>query len=138
MSESPAPQSGLPVGDLAIVWAQTRIGSSNWAGHCYAFVRGAFIRGAGLGDTMLPLAPDARSAAGWYRVHGQLRSGGTPPRGALVFYDNRTPRGHVAISLGGGAVIHAYPAVQVSSNYLKLPGRLAVTVVGYVTAQLEP
>jgi cell wall-associated NlpC family hydrolase len=40
-----------------------------------------------------------------YRGRGQISRTGTPPAGALVFWDVARPYGHVALSVGGGQVI---------------------------------
>jgi hypothetical protein len=39
----------------------------------------------------------------FYRDRGRIKQG-TPPAGALVFYDVARPYGHVAVSLGGGRI----------------------------------
>ena len=122
-----------PIADRVTAWAQMQNGSSRWAGHCYRYVRDAF-HAAGLS---LPMAPSAADAARWYRARGQMKSDGAPPRGAVIFYDNKTTaRGHVGISLGSGAIVHAIGSVVVSNNYRSLPGGANLTLIGYVTAPL--
>lgn len=144
---------GDGAGDRAIVWAQKQIGSDQWKGMCYSFVHQAFKQGAGLSDDKLPPAGwfgtqlgYAVDVANHFRAQGQLKVDGVPPRGAVVFYgsnmtvdDKIYEAGHAAISLGDGKIIHAFGKVQISANYLDLPGsNAAAAYIGYVTQHLDP
>jgi cell wall-associated NlpC family hydrolase len=104
------------VADNAVAWAKARLGSTSYATRCLAFVEDAIERANGIeifgGD-------DARESAVLYGAH--TRAGdAAPPVGALVFYDSvstirgqRRNWGHVGLSLGDGAIIHAWDRVRI-------------------------
>lgn len=147
--------TGGGLADHAIAWAEAekQIGSNQWEGMCYSFVRQAFKQGAGLSDDKLPPAGWFGTKLGYavdvadhFRAQGQLKVDGVPPRGAVVFYGSNIAvygktykAGHAAISLGGGKIIHALGKVQISPNYLSLPNsNAAAAYLGYVTRHLDP
>ncbi|TQJ30729.1 NlpC/P60 family protein [Microbacterium sp. SLBN-146] len=101
----------------AIRWAMTHLGSTAYATRCLAFVEDAIERSNELemfgGD-------DAAESA---RIYGAAANSGTPPVGALVFYDSvgdmlgeRRNWGHVGLSLGDGRVIHAWDRVRIDDH----------------------
>ncbi len=125
---SPCLQGGCPASPAstgsassrAINWARAQVGrtvaapsdaaaypNANWApgprgewsGDCIKFVHRAYA----LAGVNVPRG----NAADVYRVYLNQRRirQGTPPAGALVFWDTARPYGHVALSVGGGQVI---------------------------------
>ncbi|MGQ0679192.1 MAG: NlpC/P60 family protein [Actinomycetota bacterium] len=125
---APAPANRAPSAPAAsghalraIEWARTQVGqweaapdvaklySSNWvggpdgewSGDCLLFVNHAY-RVAGVNTIR---AANANGAFHAYREQGRITTTGTPPAGALVFWDTARPYGHVALSVGGGQVI---------------------------------
>lgn len=85
-------------------WARARISDTEtnltpdrmWSGWCELFAEVAYgTRGR---------YPSARDNYKAQRAAGRIRTTGTPPVGALVFYD-LTEYGHVGISLGDGYVV---------------------------------
>lgn len=101
----------------AIVWARARLGDTDYATRCLAFVEDAIERSNGIevfgGDYA------AESA----RLYGSAENSGVPPLGALVFYDGvgdimgtRRNWGHVGLSLGNGLVIHAWDRVRIDDH----------------------
>jgi cell wall-associated NlpC family hydrolase len=101
----------------AIEWARARLGDTDYATRCLAFVEDAIERSNGIevfgGDYA------AESA----RLYGSAENSGMPPLGALVFYDGvgdimgtRRNWGHVGLSLGDGLVIHAWDRVRIDDH----------------------
>jgi hypothetical protein len=101
----------------AIEWARARLGDTDYATRCLAFVEDAIERSNGIeifgGDYA------AESA----RLYGSAENSGVPPLGALVFYDGvgdiistRRNWGHVGLSLGDGLVIHAWDRVRIDDH----------------------
>ena len=110
-----------------IRWAKSKLGSTEYAGWCLAFIEDALeisnhieIYG---GDS-------AKESCGMYK--DALR-GGVPERGAFVFYDCLCPSengpvnwGHCGVSLGDGRVIHAWDMVRID-DYLAIEKLTALT-----------
>lgn len=99
----------------AIAWALDKLGVTNYAGLCYAFVEDAYEFGNGI--VLDGQGCTAKEAADAY---GAADSSGQPPTGAYVFYNclgtlNGEHRnwGHVGLSLGDGRVIHAWDRVRI-------------------------
>jgi len=101
----------------AIAWARARLGDTDYATRCLAFVEDAIERSNGIeifgGDYA------AESAL----LYGSAENSGVPPLGALVFYDGvgdimgtRRNWGHVGLSLGDGLVIHAWDRVRIDDH----------------------
>jgi hypothetical protein len=97
--------------ERAIGWALAQRGSHSWDNRCLTFVNDAY-ENAGVTPRRWYAAIDAA------RALKASSHKGVPPRGAYVFYFH-PPSGHVALSLGGGRIVHAfgYQGVIVS-NYL--------------------
>ena len=110
-----------------ILWAESRLGSTGYAGFCLAFIEDALelsnqieIHG---GDS-------AKESCEMYR---DALLGGVPERGAFVFYDclcqsetGPVNWGHCGISLGDGRVIHAWDMVRID-DYLAIEKLTALT-----------
>jgi cell wall-associated NlpC family hydrolase len=106
-----------PIAELverAIAWALALRGSAGYAGRCLAFVEDAYERANGI--EVFGGASAAESAA----LYGVRPPVAAPPRGALVFYATAGPAageirnwGHVGLSLGDGAVVHAWDVVRI-------------------------
>ena len=128
------------VADNAAAWARARVGSTSYATRCLAFVEDAIERANGIeifgGD-------DAHESAVRYDAH--TRAGDAlPPAGALVFYDSvsviggqRRNWGHVGMSLGDGAIIHAWDRVRIDDvraveQLAPPPGGEPLSLVGWV------
>ena len=110
-----------------IHFAESKLGSAEYAGWCLAFVEDALeisnhieIFGGYSAKESCDLYKDA------------LR-GGVPERGAFVFYDCLCPSengpvnwGHCGISFGDGRVIHAWDRVRID-DYLAIEKLTALT-----------
>ena len=94
--------------DNMIRWAESKLGNTEYAGWCLAFIEDAIEISNHIeifgGDS-------AKESCEMYK--DALRSG-VPERGAFVFYDCLCPSkngsvnwGHCGVSLGDGRVIHA-------------------------------
>ena len=95
------PPSATPKADTAVTWARQYLGTNFDAGLCLRFVYDAW-RAAGVDIGR------SASAASWAGAHrAQLRTDGTPPKGALVFWWGTAgyPDGHVALSQGDGTAV---------------------------------
>jgi hypothetical protein len=101
----------------AVAWAIARDGSTAYATRCLAFVEDAIERSNGLemfgGD-------DAAESS---RFYGAASNTGAPPPHSLVFYQSvgelygeRRDWGHVGLSVGNGAVVHAWDRVRVDDH----------------------
>ena len=98
----------------ALTWATTKLGSTVYAGRCLAFVEDCFERSNNIEVNGYPSAQEAADG------YGVLGVGGSPPRGALVFYTcdgyvqaTHQHWGHVALSLGDGRVVHGWATVRI-------------------------
>ena len=98
----------------AIAWGEAQEGQGTYTtGDCLTFVHDCYADGAGASmtpgfDTPLQVADATDAAAN----HGDT----TPPRGAWVYWDceyQGEDTGHVAMSLGDGEVLEAWPSVGV-------------------------
>lgn len=124
-------------GRNAIRWALDRMGSTDYATRCLAFVEDAVERSNGVevfgGD-------DAAESS---RLYGADAAEGEPSLGAFVFYESvgewfgdRRDWGHVGLSLGDGRVVHAWDVVRVD-DYRELvemtpaPGWEPLSYVGW-------
>ena len=110
-----------------IRWAESKLGSTEYAGWCLAFIEDALeisnhieIFGGDSAKESCELYKDA------------LRDG-APERGAFVFYDCLCPSengpvnwGHCGVSLGDGRVIHAWDVVRID-DYLAIEKLTALT-----------
>jgi cell wall-associated NlpC family hydrolase len=100
--------------ERALAWALARCGASAYAGRCLAFVEDAYERANGIE------VYGGASAAESAQIYGTQPLTGVPPRGALVFFTWRgeiagvvEDWGHVGISLGDGALVHAWDVVRI-------------------------
>jgi cell wall-associated NlpC family hydrolase len=100
--------------DSAIAWAIARLGSTDHAFRCLAFVEDAYERPNGI---EVFGADSARESATLYRAEA---SRGPVPKGAFVFFDCEGPIddavrnwGHVGLALGDGRIVHAWGTVRV-------------------------
>jgi len=135
--------------ERAIAWALARRGSPDYAGRCLAFVEDAYERANRI--EVFGGASAAESAA----LYGTRPIEGDVPRGALVFFawrgvigDEVAEWGHVGISLGDGAVVHAWDEVRVdpleamaalpSSSGWPAPRPLGWTAVERLLADARP
>ena len=111
--------------DSAIGWAMARLGATDHALRCLAFVEEAYERPNGIevfgGDS-------ARESAERY---GADAASGPAPKGAFVFFDCEGPVngvvrnwGHVGLALGDGRMVHAWGTVRVDpiADVPALPG----------------
>ena len=97
-----------------INWAQEKLGNTQYAGWCLAFIEDALE----ISNDMAIFGGDcAKESCEMYYDAIQT---GIPERGAFVFYDCLCPGedgivnwGHCGISLGEGQVIHAWETVRV-------------------------
>lgn len=99
----------------AVAWALSKLGVTDYAALCYAFVEYAYELGNGI--ILDGLGRTAKEAADAY---GADQNSGMPPRGAYVFYSclgtlkgEYQDWGHVGLSLGDGKVIHAWDRVRI-------------------------
>jgi hypothetical protein len=122
----------------AIEWAMGKLGSTDYAYKCLAFVEDAYELGNnvwldGQGCT-------AKEAAEAYSAQDH---GGVPPRGAYVCYDcwgtfegEHRNWGHVGLSTGDGKVIHAWGEVRMDDYLavqdLDVPGWTKPRYIGWV------
>jgi hypothetical protein len=114
--------------EKALSWAEKWVVDNRewpYENECLTFVKRAYTEGAGLPKFVLPAdgtvdtATKARERAQTalkavekpdelpYELNENGLYGGEPPPGAWVYYTSSDPRGHVALSLGGGKIIHA-------------------------------
>ena len=73
---------------------------SYWSGYCWGFVEGAYH----FNGRELPRGTACQVYES-YHSRGQIHTGGTPPRGALVYWASSTSAGHAALGLGNDTVI---------------------------------
>lgn len=108
-SPSPAPSPAPSSRETrALSWARAQLGRTGWNNWCDRFVANAY----------------GRSASGYYSAYvhyqdlarrGLIRTTGTPPAGALVFYAPAAINGysgHVQLSEGNGTYITTAPTVR--------------------------
>ncbi|RLG90711.1 MAG: hypothetical protein DRO36_05650, partial [Candidatus Hecatellales archaeon] len=114
----------------AIEWGKNKLGSHDYDGLCYSFVRVAYESGA---DS--PLTKSFGSAKEAAEGLAPLRTG-LPPRGAYVFYEYGTD-GHVGLSLGNSKIIHACAGkgVIISDDYDNIGG---CTYIGWAWPPVNP
>ncbi|MBR2676163.1 MAG: hypothetical protein IKE28_04555 [Solobacterium sp.] len=110
-----------------ICWAVSQLGSTTYAGWCLSFVEDALE----LSNKIEIFGGD--SAKESCEMYKDALQGGTPERGAFVFYDCLCPSengpvnwGHCGISLGAGSVIHAWDIVRID-DYLEIETLTALT-----------
>ena len=110
-----------------IRWAESKLGSTEYALRCLAFIEDALEISNHIeifgGDS-------AKESCELYR---DALQGGVPERGAFVFYDCLCPSengpvnwGHCGISYGDGRVIHAWDMVRID-DYLAIEKLTALT-----------
>ena len=108
--------------EKALAWAKEREKNGDWKlnNECLTFVKHAYTEGAGLPKFVLPADGSIDTATkARDRAQTALKAvekpenlneyglyGGEPPSGAWVYYMSSDPRGHVALSVGDGKVIH--------------------------------
>ena len=110
-----------------IRWAESKLGSTAYAGWCLAFIEDALE----ISNHIEVFGGDsAKESCELYR--DALRDG-VPQRGAFVFYDcmctgenGPVNWGHCGISLGDGRVIHAWDKVRID-DYLAIEKLTALT-----------
>jgi hypothetical protein len=102
----------------AIRWAQERLGSTDYATRCLAFVEDAYEES---NHVEIFGGDDAKASADQYEAEHNT---GLPPIGAFVFYDcfgtlrgTYKNWGHVGLCIGDKKVIHAWDAVRID-DYL--------------------
>ncbi len=105
----------------AIQWAQDRLGATEYAGRCLAFVEDAYEKS---NRVEIFGGSSAQESADEY---GAAQNTGEPPTGAFVFYACAGPVGneienwgHVGLCIGEGKVIHAADTVRID-HYLDVP-----------------
>ncbi len=110
-----------------IHWAESRIGSTKYAGWCLAFIEDALEIS---NDIEMFGGDSAKESCEMYK--DALRDG-APKRGSFVFYDCLCPSengpvnwGHCGISLGDGRVIHAWDTVRID-DYPEIEELTALT-----------
>ena len=110
-----------------IRWAESKLGSTKYAGWCLSFIEDALEIS---NDIEIFGGDSAKESCEMYK--DALRSG-VPERGAFVFYDCLCPSengsvnwGHCGISLGDGRVIHAWDMVRID-DYLEIENLTALT-----------
>lgn len=103
-----APSRSIPGAQQAISYAQNPPSnpmnpSGSWHYWCLGLVNQAYqSSGRVIPELQKPKAYDSYLA---YANQGKVQTEGTPPRGALVFFDSFMPYGHIGISLGDGSYI---------------------------------
>ena len=110
-----------------IRWAEGKLGSTEYAGWCLAFIEDALE----ISNHIEIYGGD--SAKGSCEMYKDALRGGVPERGAFVFYDCLCPGenspvnwGHCGVSLGDGHVIHAWDRVRID-DYLAIEKLTALT-----------
>jgi len=122
----------------ALEWALARLGSTDYAYKCYAFVEDAYELGNsiwldGQGCT-------AKEAADAYRAQDHT---GIPLKGTYVCYDcwgtfesEHRNWGHIGLSTGDGKVIHAWGEVRLDDylavENLDAPGWTKPKYIGWI------
>ncbi len=108
-------------------WAESKLGSTEYAGWCLAFIEDALE----ISNNIEVFGGD--SARESCELYEDALQGGVPERGAFVFYDCMCPSengpanwGHCGISIGDGRVIHAWDMVRVD-DYLAIEKLTALT-----------
>jgi len=91
----------------AVAWAIAERNSPDpaWSDHWWHAWSGMCERFAEQAEGFAFQFPSAIDDYYWQRNTGRLHTTGTPPAGALVFYDGGGGYGHVAVSLGNGQEI---------------------------------
>jgi len=104
--------------DNAIRWAKQRLGATEYATRCLAFVEDAYEES---NHVEIFGGSSAQESADEY---GAAQNRGEPPIGAFVFYacagpvgDEIKDWGHVGLCIGEGKVIHALDTVRID-HYL--------------------
>ena len=101
-----------------IRWAESKLGSTEYAGWCLAFIEDALE----ISNNIEVFGGD--SAKESCELYKDALRGGVPERGVFVFYNCLCPGekgpvnwGHCGIGLGDGRVIHAWDMVRID-DYL--------------------
>jgi len=113
--------------ERAVQWAKGMLGKTGYQEICLVFAQDAY-KGLVLGPW-----GDAATAASGMKAKGELNAQTEPPAGAWVFYNNpKDVRGHVALFVGNGKIIHPYTSrgttVITEHPYAGVPG---VTYIGW-------
>jgi|GEM_PF-375414 Acetyltransferases len=110
-----------------IRWAESKLGSTAYAGWCLAFIEDALE----ISNQIEIFGGD--SAKESCEMYKDALRGGVPERGAFVFYDCLYPGengpvnwGHCGVGLGDGRVIHAWDMVRID-DYLAIEKLTALT-----------
>lgn len=112
-----APQQQAPASNKAgraVSWAVSQVGSNSYNFACQRFVENAYGTAGRFGSAI--------QMYNTLRAQGAVRTGGTPPAGALVFSKSSYDRGygHVALSIGNGRYVSGgMPGPTV--NYMNSP-----------------
>ena len=110
-----------------IRFAEGKLGSTEYAGWCLAFIEDALEKS---NDIEIFGGDSAKESA---ELYADAMRQGEPERGAFVFYDCLCPGengpvnwGHCGVSLGDGRVIHAWDTVRID-DYLAIEKLTALT-----------
>ena len=97
-----------------ILWAESRLGSTQYAGWCLSFIEDALEQGNGIEI----FGGDSAKESG--ELYSDAMRTDVSERGAFVFYDciclsdgGPVSWGHCGIGLGEGRVIHAWDRVRI-------------------------
>lgn len=95
--------------DVAIAWAKSQLGSSEFNGYCLRFVARAYQKATGVYSSKT-------TATEAYRAWCVDHSKNNVPVGAAVFYvGTRAAVGHVGMYIGNDLYIHAARGVRIST-----------------------
>jgi hypothetical protein len=122
----------------AVEWAKGKLGSTEYAHRCYAFVEDAYE----LGNSMV-LDGKGRTAKEAADAYAAQDHRGCPPVGAYVCYDcsgeiDGATRnwGHIGLSIGEGKLIHAWHEIRIDQfeeiEQLEAPGWTKPRLIGWV------
>ena len=110
-----------------IHWAETRLGSTKYAGWCLSFIEDALEKS----NEIEIFGGDSAKESALLYADGMRQ--GIPERGAFVFYDcicqgsdGPVNWGHCGISLGDGNIIHAWDTVRID-DYREIAAMTALS-----------
>jgi hypothetical protein len=122
----------------AVEWAKGKLGSTEYAYRCYAFLEDAYELGNSI--VLDGKGCTAKEAANAY--HAQDHKG-SPPAGVYVCYDctgeidgESRNWGHIGLSIGDDKVIHAWYEIRIDHykdiEQLEVPGWTKPRLIGWV------